>query len=971
MKKIKKILLGNEDILAKENEDIFLDVNLTQIFNELKPDKFENDFDVLAQYKRERNNSRNFMIYGIIDSINDDSIGKSVFIYNEITSATTEVDRIIPISITSTSIHLNNGAECELITTQISQPMVYSQTNAFNKFRSKYAIVLDNYVGSGVVYLRVPGDGINYTDQIIKLDLVSYDFAGNQIDYGSDELSFNNDGQIKEINNDYPFFYGRHWIKQNIDIGRIIPTQITFDASTYSISEGDSPIIKLKLGRPSVFGNEIIQLDITHITAESNDYSISSTTITWAYGEQEKTLDFRAILDAGLEGDEILRLELTSLEGLFPGQFMTATVTIKDTTPRRYVTFNLQTVYANRGRFFEQILEVPNFSNQTINTAILRHAYLGNGSQHNYEFHEIHEYTLIIKNFGEETILPVIPGFNTVEKSWAPNEEFTFTVPVKYTVNNLQQQIIYFPSHLPPSSPFKSANIRIWGTVFEDIKTPDDLIDAINMYTGYKPYTVQEHINGRDVIITAKSTAVNLDIVAIPSGSFNIEVVTVNNAEYAPQIPQQFTLFANRDLATKASYGFSFSLPGYKTVNTASEDLPSSNIPGGLIYYLESAYSDIKHVYFKNISACSLETITTNWNVSNALVKGVLFIKNELGVITEPRGIVSILDPDTMLYVPEGPHGRFVIPNVSPILCTDNGISKNFLGGFNTDPNPELIKTVVDLNFGGIFRQKTPNSENGFFSFVYSDINVLNSMNFPFGFEEDDKFEFKTFKIKITNLGVIDVKNPFAPNDVINVNETYEKFIIYGEPNEANFGFNLNWNLRLTANDVINNDPLDYKFTKAKYRIVISNFNHGSSFSFMPEFSPTDFVNISLKTKSNFQLENSGLDVTYENISQPYYLYTEYDQMYSNYQDLGAGLFACSTGGYPTKIIGRIRGVILSGNYGLSDSFMQKPTQLRAFWDKNNLLGTCSTGTCKECAGNNVITGSFTMKFLKLGTYLE
>ncbi len=972
MKKIIKILLGNEDILSKENEDIFLDVNLSQVFNELKPDKFENSFDILKQYTKERNGSKKFMIYGIVDSINDNTNGREISIYREDVAGNNNVDLLVPTNISGDSMTLNSGAECTLVASQISQPLVYNQTNVFNKVRSKFAIALEDLQGTGVAYIRVPGNGSSYVDQIVKLELISYDFEGNQIDYGTTDLIIDDNGQTQEVFNDFPFFYGRHWIKKNVDIGRILPTTVSFVESTYTINEGDVPQIKITLGRPSLFGVETVDINVVRLDTEIEDWSFTGSTISWAIGEQEKTLDFQALRDAGIEPDEQLRLEITNLQFVTLGLRPTTTVTIKDRTALRYATFNLQQIYANRGPFLKTDLVLGAVIPNQDNFAVLRNGHQGFGESLNKEFYEIDEYILSIENLGDETKLPVIPDLNPVEQYWASNQSYDFTIRVKHTVEQLHSQKLVFPSSTPSGNPLLTSNIRIWGRGFFFVSTPTELKDAIDLYEGHKPYTIE--ISGTEVIITAKNTGINLDIEVNNAPGFDVVLSNVSVIEYAPQIPLQFSLYANKDIATTASYGFTFKQNGYKNVGCASDRVVAGLSPGSQIYYLQSAYSNMRHVYQKKTSSCSIETGTVNWNVISAFVNGVLLLKDDFTSITEPRGIFSQYNTENGVYEPYGPVGQFIAPPPAPITCTNNGQSNNFLGGFNIDPNPELTRTFVDLSFIDIYRQKTKNIDNGFFSYAnYTPSTIaLPSMNFKYGYIESGDYEFSKFTIKITNLGNIDVDNPFDPGEFINSGDTYEQIIDTSTPNDAEFKPTNGWQLRLAGNAELSSDPLDYKFTKAKYRIVITEYNEKSGVLLSDSLDPTDYVNVSLKDKLNFQIEASGLDTTYENEKLPYFLYTEYDEMNSNYVPLSVipGFECDAVANNANLIIGRIQGVILGGDYGASDSFMGKPTQLRSFWDRSTLLGTCSVTSCQSCSFADLADSS-TIAFLRLANYLD
>ena len=100
MKIIKKILLGSEGFFGQTNTDLFIDVSLERTLNELRTDRFNNDFDIERQFQKERNSSRDFFIYGIIDSITDLGNDLTLDVYKEevkpiITEENLEISSII------------------------------------------------------------------------------------------------------------------------------------------------------------------------------------------------------------------------------------------------------------------------------------------------------------------------------------------------------------------------------------------------------------------------------------------------------------------------------------------------------------------------------------------------------------------------------------------------------------------------------------------------------------------------------------------------------------------------------------------------------------------------------------------------------------------------------------------------------------------------------------------------------------
>jgi hypothetical protein len=122
----KKIVLGSKDILSKGVVDIFLNINLQQTFNQIKKDKYDNNFDVAEQFRKERNASRDFRIYGIVDSTAIDTDNLTIEIYKD-------------------------AALSQFFGNITTTPLVYSEENVFAKKRGKYLLELNNY-DSDVVY---------------------------------------------------------------------------------------------------------------------------------------------------------------------------------------------------------------------------------------------------------------------------------------------------------------------------------------------------------------------------------------------------------------------------------------------------------------------------------------------------------------------------------------------------------------------------------------------------------------------------------------------------------------------------------------------------------------------------------------------------------------------------------------------------------------------------------------------------
>jgi len=193
-----KILLSTKDIITKGEKDIYLNINLQRTYNEFKKSEYDNDFDLQKQFNKERNASRNFRIYGVVDSV----------------------------SIDCDNIELKVQYGSNLIKTVKTKPLIsvaMPSINVFGKKKGKYLIELDNYDKYNnitIVISNVPNT--NQPVNAFKQQLVFYDAEGVFVDYGTETIELGEDGQSIEIDNNFPFFYDKHWINKDLNLSSIM-----------------------------------------------------------------------------------------------------------------------------------------------------------------------------------------------------------------------------------------------------------------------------------------------------------------------------------------------------------------------------------------------------------------------------------------------------------------------------------------------------------------------------------------------------------------------------------------------------------------------------------------------------------------------------------------------------------------------------------------------------------------------------
>lgn len=627
-----KILLGSEDIIARDNEDLFVNINLNRSFFEYKKEKYDNDFDLAKQFEKERNESRSFRIYGIVESNVVDCDSYSLKVYSD-SGATQLIYNV------STS-YLNFGGNM----------------NVYNKKRGKYYIALDNYTGNSI-YIKVPSNNVNISEQIFEQKLVFYDLDGEFISYGTETVEINDNLETVDINNNFPFFYNKHWIKKDLTLIETKQATVQFVGSGQTISEGQTAQIQVALDKPSPFGNEKVTFvfDPLNSTADSSDFLVysgtpsnvfpGSTQLSFAVGEQTKSIYFQALNELDVELTENFSFKLDNFISVKSGANLYNVINILDQTPRRYAKYIVSNMYENRSPFVGKTAYT--YSTNTYSTpSIFRNGLYYGGLQQ--EFYPIDNFELEIQNVGNKTLLPANSGLGNVnEQLWNAGEVKTFNISPSYSTSVFHTVEIYLPTSLNNSMGTTSMNsINIQSSIqniIENISINGFVMDY-TWYTGFpnvgfippgvsssyeafkqlvngsvydiynirqipKPFTVVENPSAFTITLIASSPGIRLDVDtnaknAIEDGYLTATATTLVQYSYPKQSPLEFTLLGNQNSNTEAAYHISFKKKDHKTLtvlrNAVAGLTPVNN-------YLVTAYRDMLH----------------NWDFVNN--KGILF----------------------------------------------------------------------------------------------------------------------------------------------------------------------------------------------------------------------------------------------------------------------------------------------------------------------------------------------------------
>jgi len=617
-----KILLGSEDITSRDNEDLYININLNRSFYEYKKEKYDNDFDLNKQFEKERDSSINFRIYGIIDSNVIDTDGLSLKVYSD--SGTTQ---LVSQTLT-TSMNFNDSI------------------NVFNKKKGKYLVELNNYSGSSI-FIKTPTNNDNTAEQVFEQKLVFYDFDGNFIPYGTETIEVDNNLNTVEINNNFPFFYNKHWIKNNISLQETKYPTISFSGSSSTISEGQTTNIIVYLDKPSPFGNETVDFTFDSGTADTFDFLVYSgitsnsfpgtVQLKFSKGEQYKNITFSASTDNVVEVIENYKFVLKNFTKVKSGNSLSYTVQIKNSTLRTYAIYEISGLYENRLPYSGSPADPNSVTTVRSTPSIFRNGLFYDGTQN--EFYPIDEVTVDIKNFSNSTsILPINSGFGNIDDEiWLPGETKTFNIAPKYSTNTINVVNIYLPPSLnnvykPPaggSQPNSTIiqtsvrqvieNIQINGfkleyntgvypivssvpngesASYEALKKllNGGTFDIYNIEGLHKPFTISADDANYTLKLMAKSPGVRLDVKTnvgkSPLDGLIATATTITQFTYPSQSPIQFTLIGNDNNGQTANYQFKFRKKGYKDLNILNAAVAN---PKGQVNYLVTSLNNVLH----------------------------------------------------------------------------------------------------------------------------------------------------------------------------------------------------------------------------------------------------------------------------------------------------------------------------------------------------------------------------------------
>tara|TARA_B100000963_G_scaffold359490_1_gene386963 strand:+ start:547 stop:3003 length:2457 start_codon:yes stop_codon:yes gene_type:complete len=317
MKDRRKILLGTKDVAPQENKDLFLNLEIHRSPDELQTEIVNNDFNLKDQFNSERRTSLKFCVYGTLDCItaNLDNINLQIKTNHDDLLYTPRIEA---------------NAKANIITNIQAKPLSKNNKlsqNIFKKNKGCFFFLFElspsikNFGETKSLEITID-DKVENVYAKLEVPFLFFDDDGNLVDFGTDTVDIDLNGEEQVIENDFPFLYGTHWIKKEFNLPR--PLYLSFRRSidsninnlTVEEKVGKTSFV-VSLEEPSIYGIEEAEVCVISDTTVKNpneDYVFEPKKLSWKTGEQFKTVDVDIVDDLFTESNEMISFGLKKVK---------------------------------------------------------------------------------------------------------------------------------------------------------------------------------------------------------------------------------------------------------------------------------------------------------------------------------------------------------------------------------------------------------------------------------------------------------------------------------------------------------------------------------------------------------------------------------------------------------------------------------------------------------------------------------
>lgn len=320
---MEKIILGKKRFIGNQNTDEFIDIELTREIENLKTDTLYNTFDFQEQFIKDRNNSLKFCLYGLIESRygHCDNLMLNIKINDtNQTSASTNTIIYTPYNFSAaTSGYSFYTSSKPLSNNSDLTKNIYGTNKGCYFFHFEVDKNDANFNKNKSIYIQI-FEPVQELYGEFSIPFLFFDENQELIEFGTETAEFNEDNEIETINNNFPFFYDKHWIKFNLEPHG--PQVASFVNSEMTIKEDNATglIIPITLEEPSKFGLEKVKIVIDYNVNEFGepltnstlgiDFLFNEQVVSWNIGEQIKEVFIDIKNDLFVENIEKIQFRL-------------------------------------------------------------------------------------------------------------------------------------------------------------------------------------------------------------------------------------------------------------------------------------------------------------------------------------------------------------------------------------------------------------------------------------------------------------------------------------------------------------------------------------------------------------------------------------------------------------------------------------------------------------------------------------
>jgi hypothetical protein len=296
--------------------DTYIEFELSRSTEQIRTNRINNVFNLTQQFNIERQASLRFCLFGLVES-NFTDTNDVIIDIKESGALNMSLPKISSDCISEKTFSIK---------TYGLTPGTGMSRNLYGKMKSVYSFMFEidkNELTTSDNLIKATGgtpsnryitltiiDNEKNIYNIQQVPYLFYDTNGNVVNFGTQDTDIDAEGNTIVINNDFPFFYDRHWIKTYFNLSA--PSFVLFPQTNINITAGTLSSLsqfQIAIDQPSPFGFEktTVYLDMeSSILNPVTEFNFIPQTIHWNIGEQYKNVNVDLVGTLLVQPSELL-----------------------------------------------------------------------------------------------------------------------------------------------------------------------------------------------------------------------------------------------------------------------------------------------------------------------------------------------------------------------------------------------------------------------------------------------------------------------------------------------------------------------------------------------------------------------------------------------------------------------------------------------------------------------------------------